>query len=243
MDPRSRRIASLTPEARSVFEALSLRRDVGDPLAQGEAEAVVGFYRSLIEAALEGRADFFADPVAARHLPIPFVLPTGIGEPTLTFSGGVGELIYASLAGRPLPEPAHHGDLGVDLARAILASPRLMARVATPASMGRATAYGLLRHATVTVRRRSTTMLAEQSYPRAGGLILDSLAAEADVQTRLIFVECLGRVRFRGALDALNKLADERHHPVDVRVAACAALGRIGDVRAVPVLTKLYYKG
>lgn len=148
LDPRSRRIASLTPEARAVFQHLGLSCGPGDPLAQAEAEAVVGFYRSLIEAALEGRADAFADPVAARHLSIPFALPAGIGEPTLTFSGGVGELIYAGLAGRPLPGPAHHGDLGVDLARAILASPRLMARVATPASMGRATAYGLLRHAT-----------------------------------------------------------------------------------------------
>lgn len=102
---------------------------------------------------------------------------------------------------------------------------------------------GLLRHATVAVRRRAATMLSEQAYPRAGGLLLDGLAAEGDLQTRGLIVECLGRLRFRGAVDALNKIAEERQQPEDVRCAACAALGRIGDVRAVPVLVKLYYKG
>ena len=114
---------------------------------------------------------------------------------------------------------------------------------AMPADMAEMALGGLLRHATVTVRRRSATMLAEQSYPRAGGLLLDSLLVEADPQTRLIFVECLGRLRFRGAVDALNRLADERQYPEELRCAACAALGRIGDVRAVPVLVKLYFKG
>jgi hypothetical protein len=114
---------------------------------------------------------------------------------------------------------------------------------AMPPDLAEMALGGLLRHATVTVRRRAASMLAEQSYPRAGGLLLDTLGSEADGQTRMIIVECLGRVRFRGAVEALNRMAEERQQPEDVRCAACAALGRIGDVRAVPVLTKLYYKG
>jgi len=151
LDPQSRRIHHLSPEARAAFDHLGLRRGPGDALSQAEAEAVVAFHVSLLEASLDGRDGHdkvFAAPAAARHLQVPFVLPEGLADPTLTFSGGVGELIYAGLAGRALPEPAHHGDLGVDLARAILGSERLMVRVARPASMGRATAYGLLRHAT-----------------------------------------------------------------------------------------------
>lgn len=148
IDPRSRRIRSLSSEARAAFDHLGLRRGPGEALSQAEAEAVVAFYVDLLEAAIAGRAEAFVAPAAARHVQVPFALPEGIAAPTLTFSGGVGELIYAGLAGNPLPGPAHHGDLGVDLARAILASPGLSARVATPASMGRATAYGLLRHAT-----------------------------------------------------------------------------------------------
>lgn len=114
---------------------------------------------------------------------------------------------------------------------------------AMPADMAEMALGGMLRHATVAVRKRAATMLAEQTYPRAGGLLLDSVIGEPDLQTRMTFVECLGRVRFRGAVDLLNKLVDDRQQSEDVRCASCAALGRIGDVRAVPVLAKLYYKG
>jgi hypothetical protein len=114
---------------------------------------------------------------------------------------------------------------------------------AMPPDMAEMAMGGLLRHATVAVRRRAAAMLSEQTYPRAGGLLLDSLGAEGDPQTRTTFIECLGRLRFRGAVDALNRIADERQQPEDVRCAACASLGRIGDVRAVAVLSRLYYKG
>jgi hypothetical protein len=114
---------------------------------------------------------------------------------------------------------------------------------AMPPDMAEMALGGLLRHATVAVRRRSATMLSEQSYPRAGGLLLDILSTEADPQTRMMFVECLGRLRFRGAVEVLNKMTEERQQSEEVRCAACVALGRIGDVRAVPVLAKLYYKG
>lgn len=115
--------------------------------------------------------------------------------------------------------------------------------IAMPPDMAEMGLGGLLRHATVAVRRRAATMLSEQTFPRAGGLLLDSLGAEGDPQTRTTFIECLGRLRFRGAVDALNKIVDERQQPEEVRCAACASLGRIGDVRAVTVLAKIYYKG
>jgi hypothetical protein len=114
---------------------------------------------------------------------------------------------------------------------------------AMPPDMAEMALGGLLRHSTVAVRRRAATMLSEHSFPRAGGLLMDMLAAEGDPQTRLTFVECLGRLRFRGAVDALNRMVDDRQQPEDVRCGACAALGRIGDVRAVPILSKIYYKG
>jgi len=114
---------------------------------------------------------------------------------------------------------------------------------AMPPEMAEMAMGGLLRHATVAVRRRTATLLAEQSYPRSGGLLLDALASEADMQTRGVFVESLGRLRHRGAVDAISKVLDDRQQSEEVRVTACAALARIGDVRAVPMLTKFYYKG
>jgi HEAT repeat protein len=114
---------------------------------------------------------------------------------------------------------------------------------AMPPEMAEMATGGLLRHATVAVRRRAATLLAEQAYPRAGGLLLDALASEGDMQTRGVFVESLGRLRYRGSVEAISKVLDDRQQSEDVRVAACAALARIGDVRAVPMLTKFYYKG
>jgi HEAT repeat protein len=114
---------------------------------------------------------------------------------------------------------------------------------AMPPEMAEMALGGLLRHASVAVRRKACLMLAEQSYPRSGPLILDMLGSEADLQTRTVYVEALGRVKHRGAVDTLNKFIEDRQQPEEMRLAACSALGRIGDVRAVPVLAKLYYKG
>jgi hypothetical protein len=102
---------------------------------------------------------------------------------------------------------------------------------------------GLLRHVAVAVRRRAGTMLVEQAFPRAGGLLLDALNGEADAFTRLTYVDCLGRLRHRGAVEMLSLMVDSRNHPDDLRCAACIALGRIGDVRAVTALSHLYLKG
>jgi len=44
-------------------------------------------------------------------------------------------------------------------------------------------------------------------------------------------------------VDAIAKVLDDKNQSEEVRGTACAALARIGDVRAVPMLTKFYYKG
>jgi HEAT repeat protein len=114
---------------------------------------------------------------------------------------------------------------------------------AMPREMAEMALGGLLRHGAVAVRRRAAVALSEQSFPRAGALILDGLAAESDAATRLAFVEALGRARSRGAVDALCALVEDRGTPEDLRGAAALALGKIGDVRAVAVLAKAYSKG
>ena len=61
--------------------------------------------------------------------------------PVVTFSGGVGELIYQQVAGEGLPTTTYFGDLGIDLARRIIASPLLAANLEqfVPENRGRAT--------------------------------------------------------------------------------------------------------
>jgi len=70
-------------------------------------------------------------------------------EDTITLAGGVGELVYAHFDGKPWPSTTAFGDLGIDLARKLVASAWADdLRVYRPASAGRATVFGLLRHST-----------------------------------------------------------------------------------------------
>jgi len=81
--------------------------------------------------------------------------------PVATFSGGVGEVVYRLNRGESFSTTAF-GDLGVDLAHAILRSPVLAGKLAEyiPQNLGRATVSGLAFHgvevsgSTTFVRRR-----------------------------------------------------------------------------------------
>ena len=70
--------------------------------------------------------------------------------PTITFSGGVGELIYQYSEGKALPNTSHFGDFGIDLAIAITKSKILSKDLKhfIPENKGRATVYGLTLHST-----------------------------------------------------------------------------------------------
>ncbi len=114
---------------------------------------------------------------------------------------------------------------------------------AMPREMAEMALGGLLRHSAVAVRRRAAAALAEQSFPRAGLLLLDGLAVESDVPTRIALVDALGRTRFRGAVDILCALVEDRSSGEELRGAAAMALGKIADTRAVPVLARVYAKG
>lgn len=146
--PGTSRIAALSELGRDLLKHLGLRKGPGDALLPAEIEAIVDLQVGLIEAAVDGRAGALEAPIARRHVEVPLAVPPELAGAALTFSGGVGELVYAGLDGRALPPPGHYGDLGIELGRRVLASPRLSSTVRVPPGVGRATAYGLLRHAT-----------------------------------------------------------------------------------------------
>lgn len=150
VEPGSYRIVHLSLYARAAFNHLGIGKDCGGDLTPGEIDRVLGFYQDLLEAAVSGTAGAFASPAARLHEQVGFHLPADAGEVAVTFSGGVGELIYAHLRGQPWPATTCYGDLGVDLARRIVRSPVLARSLNTfvPAAAGRATVYGLLRHTT-----------------------------------------------------------------------------------------------
>lgn len=148
--PGTYRITKLSRCAQALCDHLGITRKPGDSLDEAEVSVILDFYLDLIESALAGRTKVFDEPVGRLHQQVPFVPPAGLADPIVTVSGGVGALVYSHQAGDALPPTTSFGDLGIDLARRLLASPRLAPsfEAFVPACAGRATVYGLLCHAT-----------------------------------------------------------------------------------------------
>jgi ethanolamine utilization protein EutA len=148
--PGTYRIVKLSHFARSLLDHLGIARGPGDCLDETEIEAILDFYSELLEGAVGGDARIFERPIAGLHQQVAFELPPGVRDPIVTLSGGVGELVYGCRDGKGLPSTTFFGDLGIDIARRLLDSPRWAAHFSSfqPACAGRATVYGLLLHTT-----------------------------------------------------------------------------------------------
>lgn len=149
-EPGTHRITSVSRHAQALFDALGISKRPGDLLSPHEIDTILDLYLDLLDATVTGRTEAFASTIVQRLVQVPFRLPTDLREVAVTFSGGVGELIYAHLRGAVWPGTTHFGDLGIDLARRIIAHPLWAAslRRFRPVGGGRATVYGLLRHST-----------------------------------------------------------------------------------------------
>ncbi|HWY87025.1 MAG TPA: ethanolamine ammonia-lyase reactivating factor EutA [Gemmataceae bacterium] len=146
--PGTYEILRLSRYAQALFADLHIAKSVGAELTPQEVDAFVGRQMVWLEAMVKGRP--FEEPVAELHVHRPLRLPVGLPSPIVTVSGGVGELLYARRGGAAWPVTTAFGDLGIDLARRLLErspwSEHFRAHV--PASCGRATVFGLLRHST-----------------------------------------------------------------------------------------------
>lgn len=133
-----------------LLNTLGIEYTIGAELSRPHVKAVLDWYINALLAIVEGNHAFFASDAGRLIEQIPLQLPAHVGEPAITFSGGVGELLYRHLNGQALPGTTHYGDLGIDLALAIAATPRLIrdAQRLIPENRGRATVYGLTLHNT-----------------------------------------------------------------------------------------------
>lgn len=153
VEPGTYRIRSLTSFARSMFAELQIAARPGDELAAADLRKTLDFYTTLLESVVLGRP---LTGAALSHCQVEFALPSemaGAGDdhrPVVTLSGGVGELAYRFAQGSNLPGTTAFGDLGIDLARRLCASPLLGRDLKThlPAGLGRATVQGLTVHST-----------------------------------------------------------------------------------------------
>lgn len=148
--PGSYRLSGLSEFGRALLDHLAIDKTPGQVLDDSQRCAVLDWYIDALLAIVEGDRRFFANSLGRLTEQLPLHLPACEGEVALTFSGGVGELLYRHLQGEPLPGTTHYGDLGIDLALAIARHPRLVRDTGRllPENRGRATVYGLTLHNT-----------------------------------------------------------------------------------------------
>jgi ethanolamine utilization protein EutA len=149
VEPGAYRLLRLSRYATALFAHLGINKSIGEEMTEAEVNAILSYYLDLLQGAISGQRDRFDEPTARLHEQIPFRPLAGTQPTALTISGGVGKLVYAHLDGKAWPTTTAFGDLGIDLARRLVHSRwgDDLRRI-RPASAGRATVYGLLRHST-----------------------------------------------------------------------------------------------
>ncbi len=138
--PGSYRLREISAYGKQVLHYLKINAEVNYEMDAAEIAKIVAFYVNVLEQAATGKLRTQTRFVEQLH----FRFSAKGLMPVITFSGGVGELVYRLHRGELLPTTPY-GDLGVDLARGIVASPLLSCHLATflPANLGRATVSGL----------------------------------------------------------------------------------------------------
>ncbi len=156
VEPGTYRITAISSFVRGLLAELGAAAEVGAELEPRGRDAILDFYTNLLEASVTGSPLPPPEAVSLLHCQVEFRVPTSIPDgvaavdPVITLSGGVGELAYRAACGELLPGTTAFGDLGIDLARRICASPVLGRNLKShvPAGLGRATVNGLAVHGT-----------------------------------------------------------------------------------------------
>ena len=132
-----------------LLDDLSINKTIGETLSEDEVNKIITFYINFLEAIVAGDTDFLSASIAQKQSQVAFIINQN-SKPKITFSGGVGELLYKISAGETLPTTTYFGDFGIDLAMAISRSTPLSTDLKTcvPEHKGRATVVGLTLHST-----------------------------------------------------------------------------------------------
>ena len=133
----------------ALLDDLSINKAIGETLNEDEVNKIITFYISFLKAIVAGDTDFLSSPITQKQSQVAFIINQN-SRPKVTFSGGVGELLYKISAGEATPTTTYFGDFGIDLAIAISRSTLLSTDLKTcvPEHKGRATVVGLTLHST-----------------------------------------------------------------------------------------------
>ena len=151
--PGSYQLLALSDIGLALLQSLNISANIGETLTNEQRSVILDFYVSALEAIVLNETDFFATINGQRHCQVALDMGAKTRpqiKPKITFSGGVGELIYQYAAEKPLPDTTYFGDFGIDLAIAITKSTILAKDLNRyiPENKGRATVYGLTLHST-----------------------------------------------------------------------------------------------
>ena len=198
-----------------LLESLNINKKIDETLDAAEVAKIMAFYVSALEAIVLGDDAFLNSPIAQKYSQVAFNFSQTI-QPKITFSGGVGELLYKISTNETLPTTTFYGDFGIDLALAISRSTLLSADLTScvPEHKGRATVVGLTLHSTEI--SGSTVYLPNPScLPLRDLPITAKLAGDSPLE------------QWQGAFT----LAAKRQHGVCIQITTCN--NKLEQVRAL----------
>ncbi|HSH73350.1 MAG TPA: ethanolamine ammonia-lyase reactivating factor EutA [Methylophilaceae bacterium] len=204
--PGSYQLTAMSDYGLALLDELGIEKGVGDTLETLECEQIMLYYCRALEAIVLGKRRFFTTEIAQQHEQVAMLSRPELSVAKLTFSGGVGELLYQHMAGEALPGTTFYGDFGIDLALAIANSPLLSADLAShiPENRGRATVYGLTLHSTE-ISGTTLFLPRPESLPLRDLPIVSKLSMQASQAQWLAALE-LAKKREQGA--CIQILAD-----------------------------------
>ncbi len=196
--PGTFEVVAVTDFGRAICRELGIDASIGSILPDRDVSQIVSYLVAGLEALVTGDRGFFATPAGRAIDQVPFETAAA-DEAVVTFSGGVGEIVYAVVCGAPRPSTTAYGDLGIELAYGILESPRLRRDLTEfrPETGGRATVQGLTLHSTE-VSGTTLFLPRPEVLPLRDLPVVASLTAPADVATLQAAVT-LAAVAPRGA--------------------------------------------
>ena len=147
--PGSYQLRSISEYGLALLKSLKFEVKIGDTLNTNQCNCLIAFYVKALESIVLNNQAYFDEPSAKLHCQFAIKIPNSL-KPKITFSGGVGELLYKHVEGVKLPSTTFFGDFGIDLAKAIAKSTILSKDLNSfiPENKGRATLYGLTFHNT-----------------------------------------------------------------------------------------------
>jgi ethanolamine utilization protein EutA len=183
-EPGTYRVVRLSKYAKALFDSFGIGEN---ELTSKQVDRITSIYMSQLESAMRGQIER-AGSVSDGYSKTVAYASDSLLLPIITLSGGVGELVYAHFDGKPWPSTTAFGDLGIDLAKRLVESKWAdeLCRY-RPASAGRATVFGLLRHSTEisgsTLYLPNPRLLPLNDLPILG--TMSSNSNDEDIQTLL----------------------------------------------------------